>query len=78
MILKWNYHEDFVNRTTELVDLIGLSFETWEKTALMETIKYTGGRFDKAMKLLKMSERTFYRRCQKYGIRKRSGNNNFI
>lgn len=50
--------------------LIGKPFAEWQKTAILETLKLTRGRRDKAAKMLKISLRTFYRRLSELGIRK--------
>lgn len=51
-------------------ELVGKPFAEWQKTAILETLKLTDGRRDKAAKMLKIPLRTFYRRLSELGIRK--------
>ncbi|MGL5435208.1 MAG: sigma-54 interaction domain-containing protein [Lachnospiraceae bacterium] len=44
------------------------SIDEYEKYILMRTIEYTGGNKTKAMELLKLSRRTFYRKLNQYGL----------
>ncbi len=48
--------------------LIGKSFDEWQKEAIVSTLALCNYNGRKAVKTLKISERTFYRRCNKYGI----------
>ena len=49
-------------------ELVGKSLEEIEKIAITETLKLTGGNREQAADMLKIGERTLYRKIKEYGL----------
>ena len=69
MLFVWHCSKDELSFRESAFRLVGKPFAEWEKTAIIETLKITSGRRDKAAEILQVPVRTLYRRLRKYSIK---------
>lgn len=71
---NWEAWADAVRKLQNEYDRI-LTFEESEKLLIQKALKKTKGNRSKAAKLLDVSERTFYRKLDIYGLREQNDGN---